>query len=144
MLFTGGAAMEQNVLRTSWPTTRSWSGTAARSRRRNAFRAGWVNNFDLRISQELPGFFKGHKSELWLDIMNVGNLINKDWGRSTTTASSPTRRVANYVGIDPATGKYVYGFTGSTDNPAIQATNNDKGNNGVSHWSVQLGFKYKF
>ena len=31
----------------------------------NGFRAGWVNTFDVRISQELPGFFGGHKSELW-------------------------------------------------------------------------------
>src|SRR5690606_29770967 len=46
----------------------------------NAFRAGWVNTFDVRISQELPGFMKGHRSKIWLDIQNVGNLLNDDWG----------------------------------------------------------------
>ena len=33
----------------------AFQGTYAR---KNDFRADWVNTFDLRISQELPGFFK--------------------------------------------------------------------------------------
>jgi hypothetical protein len=44
------------------------------------FRTGWINTFDVRISQQLPGFMKGHKSEIWLDIQNVGNMLNKKWG----------------------------------------------------------------
>ena len=39
-----------------------------------------VHNFDVRISQELPGFFAGNKAEIWLDILNIGNMIDKDWG----------------------------------------------------------------
>ena len=50
------------------------------SRRRTNSRAGFVNTFDLRFSQELPGFFEGHKAEIWVDIQNVGNLLNKKWG----------------------------------------------------------------
>jgi len=46
--------------------------------------------------------------------------------------------------VDPATGKYIYSFTGSTDNSQIQENNNDKGNTAVSRWSVMVGFKYKF
>jgi hypothetical protein len=63
------------------------------------FRAGWVNTFDVRISQELPGFMKGHKSEIWLDIQNVGNLLNKKWGNITTTASGqcPCGQPAGHV-----------------------------------------------
>ena len=38
---------------------------------RNSERSSWVNTFDLRISQELPGFFKGHKSEIWLEDISV-------------------------------------------------------------------------
>ena len=52
--------------------------------------------------------------------------------------------MANYAGIDPATGKYVYNFTGTATDPAIQENNNDKGNTGVSRWSVMVGFKYRF
>lgn len=143
VLFTGGAAMEQNFFNflANNPELERYRGQVAPA---NAFRAGWTNNFDLRVSQELPGFTKGHKAELSLDVMNVGNLLNEDWGLIDDYGFFSTRRVANYVGIDPATGKYVYSFTGSTDNPAIQENNNDKGNTAVSRWSVMLGFKYKF
>ena len=98
----------------------------------------------LRIAQELPGFWRGHKSEIALDVMNIGNLVNKDWGLIDDYGFFSTRRVANYAGIDPATGKYVYNFTGTTDNPQIQENNNDKGNTGASRWSAMLSFKYKF
>jgi len=110
----------------------------------NAFRTGWTNSFDVRISQELPGFFKGHKTELALDIMNVGNLINKDWGLIQDYGFNATSRVAHYAGIDPATGKYVYHFTGSATDPTIQENNNDKGNTAVSRWSMMLSIKYRF
>jgi len=110
----------------------------------NSHRAKWVNSFDVRISQELPGFMKGHKTEVSLDIMNVGNLLNKKWGLIDDYGFYSTRRVANYGGIDPETGKYIYQFTGSTDNPTIQENNNDKGNTGVSRWSMMLSLKYKF
>ncbi|KAG0738385.1 hypothetical protein G6F31_021133 [Rhizopus arrhizus] len=76
--------------------------------------------------------------------MNVGNLLNKKWGRIEDYGFNSTARVASYAGIDPATGKYIYNFTGSTDTPTIQENNNDKGNTGVSRWSMQLTLKYKF
>ncbi|MBB1116339.1 TonB-dependent receptor [Stenotrophomonas sp. W1S232] len=143
VLWTGGAAMEKQFF--DWlannPELAAYQGQIAPA---NGFRSSWVNNFDVRISQELPGFFKGHKSEIALDIMNVGNLLNKDWGLIEDYGFYATRRVANYAGIDPATGKYVYNFTGSTDNEAVQENNNDKGNTAVSRWSMMLSFKYKF
>lgn len=52
--------------------------------------------------------------------------------------------MASYAGIDPATGKYIYNFTGDTDEPTVQENNNDKGNTGVSRWSMQVTLKYKF
>ncbi len=141
--WTGGAAMEQAFF--AWldanPELGKYRGQVAPA---NQFDAKWVNSFDLRIAQELPGFWRGHKSEIALDVMNIGNLINKDWGLIDDYGFFSTRRVANYAGIDPATGKYVYNFSGSTDNSAIQENNNDKGNTGVSRWSAMLSFKYKF
>ncbi|MGY0503792.1 TonB-dependent receptor [Luteimonas sp. e5] len=143
VLWTGGAAMEQAFFQ--WldanPELSKYRGQVAPA---NAFRASWVNSFDLRVAQELPGFWRGHKTEIALDVMNIGNLLNKDWGLIDDYGFFSTRRVANYAGIDPATGKYVYNFTGSTDNPQIQENNNDKGNTGVSRWSAMLSFKYKF
>ncbi|MDQ8051407.1 MAG: carboxypeptidase regulatory-like domain-containing protein [Pedobacter sp.] len=51
---------------------------------RNGGRMPWEHQFDLRIMQDLGVIFKGTKNslQLSLDIINVGNLINKDWGRS--------------------------------------------------------------
>lgn len=142
VLWTGGAAMEKSFF--DWlaqnPELAAYQGQIAPA---NGFRSSWVNNFDVRISQELPGFFKGHKSEIALDIMNVGNLLNKDWGLIEDYGFYSTRRVANYAGIDPVTGKYVYHFT-RADNEAVQENNQDKGNTAVSRWSMMLSFKYKF
>ena len=44
--------------------------------------APWVNNFDVRLSQELPGFLpRATRRRFVLDILNFGNLLNKKWGR---------------------------------------------------------------
>ena len=153
VLFTGGAAMEANFF--NWlaanPELAAYGGQVAPA---NAFRTSFVNSFDVRISQELPGFAEGHKSTLALDIMNIGNLINKDWGLIEDYGFNSTQQVANYAGICGATvtatcpvgseGKYVYTFTGPGGGAAIQENNNDKGNTGVSRWSVMLSFKYQF
>ncbi len=141
--WTGGSAMESAFFQ--WleqnPELGKYRGMVAPA---NAFTAKWTNSFDLRIAQELPGFWRGHKSEISLDVMNLGNLLNKDWGLIDDYGFFSTRRVVNYAGIDPATGKYVYNFGGSTDEAQIQENNNDKGNTGASRWSVQVGFRYKF
>ncbi|TQD51555.1 TonB-dependent receptor [Marilutibacter aestuarii] len=104
---------------------------------RNGATSPWVNQFDLRISQELPGFWSGHKSEIWLDVLNVGNLLNKDWGQIEEVGFPFGRGVVEYGGIDAATGKYVYRF----NNPDELSVYDDRG---ISRWSLQVGFRYKF
>jgi len=143
VLWTGGAAMEQQFFDwlASKPELARYQGNIAPA---NRFRTGWSNSFDVRISQELPGFFKHHKTELALDIMNIGNLFNKNWGLIEDYGFNSTSRVAHYAGIDPTTGKYVYHFTGSATDPTIQENNNDKGNTAVSRWSMMLSIKYRF
>ena len=49
---------------------------------RNAFRSKDVASADIHIGQEIPVFFTGGraKAEIYMDIINVGNLINKNWG----------------------------------------------------------------
>ncbi len=112
----------------------------------NAFRASWVNTFDLRISQELPGFFDGHKSKIWVDIQNVGNLINKDWGHILDYGFTGNQAVATLVGINQ--GQYVYNFRSGTEFGQRAAlgvpTDADQQTNGVSQWSVTVGLKYEF
>jgi hypothetical protein len=109
----------------------------------NSFNAKFLNNFDVRLSQEFPGFMKGNKAEFTLDIMNIGNLFNKNWGQIEDYGFFSTQRVATFAGIDPDTGKYVYRFNGA-DSPSVQEVNGDGVNTGVSRWSVQATFRYKF
>jgi len=98
-----------------------------------------VHSFDLRISQELPGLFKSHKSEIWIDVMNVGNLLNKKWGQIYDQTPYTDMRAVNFVGIDAATNRYIYNF----DESRVYKLNLYDGE-GQSRWAVQVGFKYKF
>jgi len=143
VLWTGGAVMEQKFF--DWlaqhPDLARYQGRIAPA---NAFRSGWTNSVDVRISQELPGLHKRHSSEIALDIMNLGNLINKNWGLIEDYGFESRSEVAHYAGIDPVSGQYVYHFTGGTDAPGIQENNSDKGNTAVSRWSLMLSIKYKF
>ena len=104
---------------------------------RNGARAPWVHQLDLRFSQEMPGLVEGHSAEVWLDVLNVGNLINEDWGQITEIGFPLTRGVVEYGGIDQTTGKYVYRFNEPDDFRLYD-------DRGISRWSLQLGFRYKF
>ena len=146
-VFTPNAAMETAFW--SWiesqPDLAGYRGTYAPE---NAFRSGWINTFDLRISQELPGFFKGHKSKIWIDVQNFGNLLNKDWGHILDWGFNGNQAAASLVGIDKATGKYVYGYRtgtsfGQPGNLNVP-TDSDSNTNGISQWSVQVGIRYDF
>lgn len=139
-VFTADPAMEQRFF--DWlaknPQLGRYAGSYAPQ---NSGRASWVNTFDIRISQELPGFFKGHKSELWLDIQNVGNLLNEDWGHIYDYGFFANQRIASVSGIYD--GRYVYNFS-TPDAPTVANGDADGFNTGVSQWSLQLGFRYKF
>jgi len=142
VLWTGGAAMEAQFF--AWLDSSALSAYKGRIAPANGFRTGWSNTFDMRISQEFPGFFRQHKTEVALDIMNVGNLINKNWGLIEDYGTNAVSRVAHYAGIDSASGKYVYHFAQDPTAPGIQENNNEKGNTAVSRWSVMFSVRYRF
>ena len=158
VLWTGNASMTPAQMEASFfayldanPELKAYRGKITPA---NGFRTDWVNSFDVRISQELPGFMEDHKSILALDIMNIGNMINEDWGIIEDYGFNSTQQLANYAGICTATvtptcpagseGKYVYNWTGPGPGAQVQENNNDKGNTAVSRWSVMLSFKYQF
>ena len=97
---------------------------------------------------------EGHKGQLWIDVQNVGNLLNKDWGHIVDYGFNANLPVASLVGICrvscPAgmAGKYVYGYRSGTEFGQATAlglpTNADGQTNGISQWSVQVGLKYEF
>jgi hypothetical protein len=108
---------------------------------RNSDFAPWTNSIDGRISQELPGFFKEHKSVISLDLFNIGNMLNKKWGRINEIGfqanGGQARSFVNYAGID-AQGRYVYAMM-----PGVEdfVTRQERGE---SQWAVQLTLRYEF
>ena len=103
--------------------------------RNNQF-APWVNNVDVRVSQQLPALSAKHKASISLDILNFGNLLNKKWGRIDEIGFPSNRSFVNYAGMNAA-GKYVYSLGTTEDFVTRQAA-------GESQWAVQITLKYEF
>lgn len=102
---------------------------------RNNSYAPWVNSFDLRISQELPGFTKAHKASFTLDILNIGNLLNKKWGRIDEVDFPSNRSFVNFNGMRG--GKYVYSLGSLEDYVTRNAAYE-------SQWAIQATVRYEF
>ena len=140
VVFRGGAAEEQafwNIVNEQG--LNRYAGSVVE---RYSDTSPWTNSFDVRVSQQLPGFMEGHKSELVLDILNVGNLIDKEWGRIDEIAFQPqgaqARSFVNYLGRD-AQGRYIYGLDGRGLEDFVT-----RQNRGESQWAAQITFRYRF
>lgn len=108
---------------------------------RNSAFAPWTNTFDLRFSQEFPGFFDKNKFTVTLDVLNIGNLLNKEWGRIDEVAFQSqgglARSFVNYLGVD-AQGRYIYGVDGNTEDFVTRQAR------GESQWAAQITLQYRF
>lgn len=104
---------------------------------RNGFRNDDVTRFDLRLSQEFPAFFPGGaKLQAYVDLINVGNMINNKWGALDQVDFF---YAAPIVGVALAGGKYTY----SNFQPAVKTfANSDAPNRSL--WQVKFGLKYSF
>lgn len=118
---------------------------------RNAERAPWFNQLDISISQQVPGIFKGNKGELRLDIHNFTNLLNRKWGVEKRADFPGYRKLADFYGVDPTTGKYIYDITGSAYGGGSEYKPNSIPTyvdyyygDLAQRWSVQLTLRYKF
>ena len=120
------------------------NGALSRARggvvKRNDSFSPWTNSVDMRISQQLPSFFKGHKATFIFDVFNVGNLLNKRWGRIDeivfTNSGGQPRTFVNMLGVD-AQGRYIYGVGNVGDYTTRQVR-------GESQWALQATFRYEF
>jgi hypothetical protein len=105
---------------------------------RNGAEAPFQHQFDLRITQDLGGVIKGTKNKIQLtfDVFNVGNLINKDWGRQYFVTNQALQLISYTSNSNPANA----GFT-------FRAPANGKGYQTSpfgSAWSGQFGIRYLF
>jgi len=113
----------------------------------NGATSPWINQINLSFRQEIPGFFAGNKGEIRFDILNFGNMLNKDWGQiydvPFATAGGFGRSLANFRGIDPATGQYIYALPTRNGNYNPQAFVKEDAN-AQSRWSVLVTVRYTF
>jgi hypothetical protein len=113
--------------------------------RRNGDRAPFVNQIDLRISQKFP-LFRDRESEVFFDIQNFGNLLNKKWGQ-IEEAGFPSRvQMARFAGVN-GSGQYVYDvsqFFNETTGLATTPTLELRDVAAESRWSAQVGVKINF
>lgn len=103
---------------------------------RNEFSSRWYTSLDIRLQQEIPmPIFEGGRDRLvaFLDIENVGNLINDEWGYLEQVRYEYFQPVAN---VDIVNNQYVY--SGSPE------SSEKRTDIGASVWQVQLGLKYQF
>jgi hypothetical protein len=107
---------------------------------RNAFLNPWLNRFDIRVLQDISQTFGRMKNTLQLsvDIVNLGNLLNSDWGiqenlngaenllsRAGAVSATPNfnlNRVSGDLPVNPFRNASGFGTT----------------------WSMQVGLRYLF
>lgn len=105
---------------------------------RNGATTPWEHRFDVRVSQDL-GLKIGervHKLQLTFDVFNVGNLLNKEWGRSYYVNNSALTLI-NYVNDSKAKVEG-YTFKAPADNKAYSISDL------ASRWQGQFGVRYIF
>ena len=97
---------------------------------RNAAETPWTHEFDVRVTQDIGFLVKGMKSkiQITLDIFNVGNLINKEWGRQYSVPNQALSLIT-YTGSG-------YTFQVPASTYQVQPI--------LSAWSSQLGVRYIF
>ena len=103
---------------------------------RNSSKSPDVTKFDLRIAQELPAFFpNGARLEAYVDIENLGNLLNDEWGVIQQMGFPYFSRGVTGT-VNRETNQFHY--TGYRDWTANGNYNNQ------SVWQVKVGVRYKF
>jgi hypothetical protein len=131
---------------------------------RNAFRSSDVNTADIHFGQELPALFpNGAKGEVYFDIINLLNLLNKNWGIDNQVSFpyvfAPISAInCQFSGLvlDKVTmpvcahgqGNF-YQF--NTFRPQVTSTGSNQfstiqtlGNPPVPTWVIKFGVRYKF
>jgi hypothetical protein len=117
---------------------------AGRISKRNRYKSEDVMLFDMRIAQELPAFWpNGAKLEAYLDVENLGNLLNDEWGVLQQVGfpyfSAPVtaRNCQTAAGACAAGVGNFYEYATFTNRPASTFATQ-------SVWQVKLGVRFKF
>ncbi|WDI31408.1 TonB-dependent receptor [Hyphococcus flavus] len=103
---------------------------------RNAFKDPWFKDMDIRISQDIPGFFGSDRFQVFVDIENALNLIDdgmnvfERWDRGNVAEGVEVYELGGISG-----GQYIIS---AFEDPELQQEVNP------SVWAVQFGVRYDF
>ncbi len=109
---------------------------------RNGFNSDWWNKFDLKISQDLPGFGSEHRLQAYFIVENFGNLLNDDWGvlyeqRFPRAANIVSASFLDTAGTPDDFSDDQYLFEQFSPASQSRATS-------TSLWSARVGVTYRF
>jgi outer membrane receptor for ferrienterochelin and colicin len=134
---TGDAAAAERELYASYLESRDCLSDAVGGViDRNTCRFPWSNQLDLRLSRSIPTT-RGQRAELQVDMFNVLNGLNSDWGRQVGVFSA-NRNVLRPVRYDAASGQILYAV------PEGFGTEEALGTNLLLQFQTQIGIKYYF
>ncbi len=126
------------------------SGRRGQYAEQNRSRAPFSSVFDLKVLQDfyvtMPNG-RRHTLQLSLDVFNVSNLINKNWGRRYFVGSGDNRytfELLQFEGFeyeeDGFTRRPVFSFSEPGDPWDIDQSPSAEG----SRWAAQVGLRYSF
>ncbi len=106
---------------------------------RNAARLPFSHQFDLRILQDVKVKVgnTSNKLQISLDILNIGNLINKKWGEARYLTNQQFNLI-NYKAMSGTTPTFTYAPSGMSNGEAFSVSDFS------SRWRMQIGIRYIF
>ena len=136
MSFTGTPAeqsAQRNALEAFIQQDEYLNGNRGSFAGRNANLSPWFSNWDFRLAQDYNfGADNKKKIQFTIDILNIGNLINSDWGlREVPVNTQP-------IGVSVANGVPTYTF----DTTQTSTFTNDLDLR--SRWQMQFGLRFVF
>lgn len=110
----------------------------------NGFETDWNYRLDFKFTQEFPGLGLTDKDKfvLTLDVENLLNLIDSEYGKQTK-ASSSDRSIAEAVPVSLGDGNYTYQYKPAY-RMSLARIHNESTNYYRSLYRIQLGLKYQF
>ncbi|MDR0988600.1 MAG: carboxypeptidase regulatory-like domain-containing protein [Prevotellaceae bacterium] len=110
-----------------------------------AARAPFVHRFDFRFAHDLFTNIGKSKNTLQLsvDILNVGNLLNSEWGVTKNMSQSNGGKILTYEGLKAGTNTPTFSMYKNSDGsyPTQTYTHNL---NYSECWKIQVGVRYIF
>lgn len=104
---------------------------------RNGARTPWNHELDMKI-QYAKGFSNGNRITVSLDVLNVLNMLNKNWGALVYVPNvvNSSYSLLKFVGINGSHPEYQFNIP-TNEKPWVTDLYN-------SRWRAQLGIRYEF